>query len=159
MMTTRLAMTCAWAAVVVCGSGRAQADGTEKRDNNLEVTMTLLPEHAKGPEEITRRIELPPPKKEPAEQKDAKGPNGEQDGGSKKDNRGPPADPGAQGRSNADQAREQGREFGQAAADQARENRENAGHGAASGNGNGGGNGNNGNGGGKGPPTTPPGHP
>jgi uncharacterized membrane protein YgcG len=162
MKATRLAVTCACGAVAICALRGVEAQGTEKRDNNLDLTMTLLPEHAKGPEEITRRIELPPPRNA-TEQKDAHGPNGD----SKKDDKGPPADPGQQGRSTADQAREQGREFGQAAADQARENRENAGHGPADGNGggnsnsgNGGGNSNGGsNGGGKGPPTSPPGHP
>lgn len=157
-MATKLAITFACAAVAICASRGAEADGAEKRDN-LELTMTLLPEHAKGPEEITRRIELPPPKP-PAEQKDAQAPNGDQDGDLKKDDKGPPAGKGEQGHSNADQAREQGREFGQNAAEQARENRENAGHSGD----NGGGNGNNGNGGGnngggKGPPTSPPGHP
>src|SRR5262252_105673 len=111
MVATKLATICVCAATAICAVRGAEAQGTEKRDNNLDLTMTLLPEHAKGPEDITRRIELPPPRP-PAEPKDAHGPNGDQDGDSKKDDKGPPAQQGDQSHSNADQAREQGRDFG-----------------------------------------------
>jgi hypothetical protein len=150
-MSTRFTVTCAIAALALCAAATAGAQPPEKPDQkpaderpagNLDLTMTLLPEHAKGPEEITRRIELPPPK--------ASGEHG-QDDGSHKENAGQPSDPGEEGRSTAEKARELGREFGQSAAENARENRDNAAHG---GNGNGGGNG-----GGQGPPSSPPGHP
>ncbi|HET7130896.1 MAG TPA: hypothetical protein VFJ95_01555 [Gammaproteobacteria bacterium] len=87
----------------------------------LDVTMVLLPEHATGPKDITRRIELPPAK-----------------GSENADNRGRPEDRGnaagppegaGEGRDTAEQARERGREFGQQISEQARENREQAGHG------------------------------
>jgi hypothetical protein len=146
-MAARLALTGALAALAICSARAADAQTPEKkRPDSLDVTMTLLPEHAKGPEEITRRIELPRPS-QTGERKDGQA---EGAGGANKDDKGPPADPGEQGRANADQARERGREFGQEVAEQARENRENAGHGNS---------GNNGNGGGKGPPAAPPGHP
>ena len=75
----------------------------------LEVTIRLLPENAVGPEDITRRIELPPAvaaadrEERPAD--------------------GPP--PGAEngrgaGRDIAAEARERGRECGQEVAEQAR---------------------------------------
>jgi hypothetical protein len=139
------------AALAICAAGSAGAQTPAKRPDSLDVTMTLLPEHSKGPEEITRRIALPSPPPQTGVHKDGQA---EGAGGAKKDDKGPPADPGEQGRSNADQARERGRDFGQEVAEQARENRENAGHGNSGNNGNGGGNG-----GGKGPPATPPGHP
>jgi len=150
-MAVRLAVTGAIAALAICTAYTAAAQTAEKRPASLDVTMTLLPEHAKGPDEITRRIELPRPK-DAGEHKDA-APDTDPNG-SHKDDKGPPSDPGEQGHSKADQARERGRDFGQEVAEQARENRENAGHGNAGNNGNGGGNG-----GGKGPPVTPPGHP
>jgi hypothetical protein len=144
-MSARFATLCAIAALALCAAVTAGAQPPEKPADkkpagNLDLTMTLLPEHAKGPEEITRRIELPPPQ--------ASGEHG-QDDGSHKEDAGRPADPGEQGRATADQARELGREFGQERAAEARENRDNAAHG-----GNGAGNG-----GGQGPPISPPGHP
>jgi hypothetical protein len=151
-MSTRLAVTCTIAALMICAAPTARAQSQEKRADNLDLTMTLLPEHAKGPEEITKRIELPRPKGA-GEHKDDR-PDGDKSDGPRKDDKGPPPDPGEQGRATADQARERGREFGQDVAEQARENRENAGHGAGGDNG-----GNNGGGGGKGPPASPPGRP
>jgi hypothetical protein len=147
-MSTRFVVTCTIAALALCAASTAGAQSQEKRADNLDLTMKLLPEHAKGPEEITKRIELPRPAGT-GERKDDR-PDGDQNG-SHKDDKGPPSDPGEQGRSTAEQARERGREFGQDVAEQARENREIAGHGAGSGNGNGGNNG-----GGKGPPASPP---
>jgi hypothetical protein len=89
-----------------------QAEG----DAALEVTIRLLPENAVGPEEISRRIELPAaaafptPPEQPA---DGPPPGAENGGGA--------------GLDIAAEARERGREFGQEVAEQARENRENAG--------------------------------
>ena len=148
-MPTRFALTCTIAALAICAAPAAFAQSEVKRADNLDLTMKLLPEHATGPEEITKRIDLP----RPAGTGESKDQN---DSDKNKDNdkadKGPPSDPGDQGRSTAEQARERGLEFGQEAAEQARENRENAGHGTS-----GGGD----NGGGKGPPSPPPppGHP
>ena len=92
----------------------------EKGESNLDVTIRLLPENAVGPEDITRRIELPPAAARPTP------PRAEPD-----DSARPPADDKEKekGRADeaADQARERGREVGKETADQARENRENAG--------------------------------
>ena len=92
----------------------------EKRENNLDVTIRLLPENAVGPEDITRRIELPPAAARPtpprAEGDDAAQPPADD----KEKNKG-------RGDDIADQARERGRDFGQETAEQARGNRENAG--------------------------------
>jgi hypothetical protein len=93
----------------------------EKSESNLDVTIRLLPENAVGPEDITRRIELPPAAARPTP------PRAEPD-----DKPQPPADDKEKenkGRADeaADEARERGREFGQETAEQARGNRENAG--------------------------------
>jgi RNA processing factor Prp31 len=92
----------------------------EKSESNLDVTIRLLPENAVGPEDITRRIELPPAAARPTP------PGAEPD-----DTAQPPADDKEKekGRADeaADEARERGREFGQETAEQARGNRENAG--------------------------------
>jgi len=139
MNPSKFAASCALAAALVLTlAAHAQAPG--KPADNLDVTMTLLPEHAKGPEDITRRITLPPPANPDAGRRADK-PDSHDDGKS------PPASPGpqGQGRDTADEARERGREFGQDVSEQSRENRENAGRGHDNGNGNAGG-GNNGNG-------------
>lgn len=92
----------------------------ETSESNLDVTIRLLPENAVGPEDITRRIELPPAAARPTP------PRAEPD-----DTAQPPADDKEKekGRADeaADQARERGREFGQETAEQARGNRETAG--------------------------------
>jgi hypothetical protein len=106
-------MVCVAFTVAAAASAYAQEPAVE---TNLDVTIRLLPENAVGPQDITRRIELPPavavaaPPEQPTE--------------------GPP--PGAdngqgQGLDVATEARQRGREFGQERAEQARENRENAG--------------------------------
>lgn len=103
---------------IVCAAllgASASSGGAQEAavDAALEVTIRLLPENAVGrPDEITRRIELPP----------AARPESPTDG----------APPGARnglgaGLDTATEARERGREFGQEIAEQARENRENAG--------------------------------
>lgn len=166
MKASKLTTICALAACVLAAHGvRAQA--ADKRDDNLDLTMTLLPEHAKGPEDVTKRIALPPPVSADASKDDPGAGKSGHDSGD--EGKGPPADSAEQGRDNADQARERGRDFGQNVAEQARENRENAGRGndpdkpgnGAGGNGNGNGAGGNGNGGGtpSGPPASPPGKP
>ena len=48
--------TCAALIAAVTLAGQSQ----EPDESSLEVTIRLLPENAVGPEEITRRIELPP---------------------------------------------------------------------------------------------------
>lgn len=87
-------------------------------ESNLDVTIRLLPENAVGPEDITRRIELPPVAARPTP------PRAEPD-----DDAPPAEDDEQKGRGDeiADEARERGREFGQETAEQARGNRENAG--------------------------------
>ena len=108
---------CATLAVAWAAAAYAQ----EKSESNLDVTIRLLPENAVGPEDITRRIELPPAAARPTP------PRAEPDEAAQ-----PPADDKEKenkGRADeaADQARERGREVGKETADQARENRENAG--------------------------------
>jgi len=90
----------------------------EKSESNLDVTIRLLPENAVGPEDVTRRIELPPAAARPTP------PRAESD-----DEAPPPADDQEKGRGDeiSNEARERGREFGQETAEQARGNRENAG--------------------------------
>src|SRR5690349_4589531 len=92
----------------------------EKRENNLDVTIRLLPENAVGPEDITRRIELPPAAARPTP------PRAEGDDAAQ-----PPADDKEKDKGRADdaanEARERGREFGQETAEKARGNREDAG--------------------------------
>ena len=48
--------TCAALIAAIALAGQSQ----EPSESSLEVTIRLLPENAVGPEEITRRIELPP---------------------------------------------------------------------------------------------------
>src|SRR6185369_13008420 len=87
----------------------------ERASARLDITMTLLPEHAKDAREITRKIELPPPGGQPGAE-------------SKRPAELPGADHGkGEGLEKAAEARDRGRELGQDVAEQARENRENAG--------------------------------
>ena len=84
-------------------------------ETSLDVTIRLLPENAAGPEEITRRIELPPAAANPTPPRaDAA-------------DEAPPDNDRGRGDEVAGEARERGREFGQENAERARENRENAG--------------------------------
>ena len=84
-------------------------------ETSLDVTIRLLPENAAGPEEITRRIELPPAAANPTPPRaDAA-------------DEAPPDNDRGRGDEIAGEARERGREFGQETAESARENRENAG--------------------------------
>jgi len=143
-MSPRLAVTCALAALAFSGAQVARAQAPENRNGNLDLTMTLLPEHATGPEEITRRIELPRPPgaEERGSRTDADG-SGDEGKSSK-------PDASERGRETSAEARERGREFGQEAAEQAREHRENAGRGPDD---------NPGAGSGNGPPESPPDRP
>jgi len=112
MKTTLLArVTCLAVALTVAAVAQAQAPS----EPSLDVTIRLLPENAVGPEDITRRIELPPAAQ------NARPPQAA--------NPGPPAGVENPGRGDevAGEARERGREFGQEVAEQARGNRENAG--------------------------------
>jgi hypothetical protein len=99
------------------------SDAQEADTGNLDVTMTLLPENAVGPEEITRRIELP--SAPPAEREAAgAGADGEPER--------PDVLPGLEngrgaGLDTAVEARERGRAFGQEVAEAARESRDDAG--------------------------------
>jgi hypothetical protein len=127
------------AGVALASALAAVAHAQPASDASLEVTIRLLPENAVGPQEITRRIELPPAAvtEAPQDRADGSRPDPERD---RADGRepGPRVEPEAgggeareqargQGRDVATDARERGREAGREAADQARENRENAG--------------------------------
>jgi hypothetical protein len=104
---------CAVLVAAIAGVGHSQ----ETRDASLEVTIRLLPENAARPDEITRRIELPPAAANPA----APPARPAEDAPAGDDNNN------GRGREVAEEARERGRDFGQEVAEQARENRENAG--------------------------------
>ena len=95
-------------------AGAVAARRRNQAKSSLEVTIRLLPENAVGPEEITRRIELPPAAATRAAARGA-----EPDEAPADDNRGRDDEA-------APEARERGREAGQEAEEQ-RENRENAG--------------------------------
>jgi hypothetical protein len=114
MSMTRMARG-VFVAVAVAGAVSAYAQ-EPAAETNLDVTIRLLPENAVGPQDITRRIELPPAVAAAARpEQPTEGP--------------PPGADNGQGRGLdvATEARERGREFGQERAEQARENRENAG--------------------------------
>jgi len=117
-LNTTLVARALCAALAVAWAVAAYAQ--EKRENNLDVTIRLLPENAVGPEDITRRIELPPAAARPTP------PRAEGDEAAQ-----PPADDKEKDKGRADEAaddaRERGRDFGQETAEQARGNRENAG--------------------------------
>jgi hypothetical protein len=102
------------AALAMAGGVAAYAQ--EDADASLEVTIRLLPENAVGPEELTRRIELPPAA--------ATVPRAAPDAGNAPGQRN--ENPG-RGAEISNEARERGREFGQEVSEQARGNRENAG--------------------------------
>jgi hypothetical protein len=110
-----------WPALALAlASTPLHAQENERAVEQLEITMTLLPEQAENASQVIQRIiELPPPPATPT------GENG----------RGAEDAPGAErgrgeGLETAAEARERGREFGQSVAADARENRENAGRGA-----------------------------
>ena len=122
----------------------AHAQAQAPSDTSLEVTIRLLPENAVGPEEITRRIELPPLPVAPAERQDAapnerrtappgaeRGPDAERGADSQRGpaaERGPDADERrGRGQDIARDARERGRDVSRDVEQEARDNRENAG--------------------------------
>jgi hypothetical protein len=93
-------------------AGGVAAHAQPPGDTNLDVTIRLLPENAVGPDEITRRIELPPaaanatpPRADAADEA-------------------PPDNERGRGDEVSSEARERGREFGQEVSEQARQNRE-----------------------------------
>jgi hypothetical protein len=106
--------------VALAGAWVVASYAQEKRENNLDVTIRLLPENAVGPEDITRRIELPPAAARPTP------PRAEGDDAARA-----PADDKENEKRRADEAgneaRERGRDFGQETAEKARGNREDAG--------------------------------
>jgi hypothetical protein len=102
--TIRVAAIGAVAALVVHAGAAAQERPSPA--DNLDLTMVLLPENAVGPEEVTRRIELPPAAA-PAERGRDRQPSGT-----------------GNGRETAEEARERGRDFGREVSEKARENRE-----------------------------------
>jgi hypothetical protein len=135
MTSSRLVNALAIGTIALGAAVVARAQAPEKRDDNLDLTMTLLPEHATGPEEITRHGEGKGPSEDRAKQ-----------GARENEANGPPENPAEHGRETSSEARERGREAGQDVAEHARDDRENAGRG-------------NGNGNGNGPPEAPPGKP
>jgi len=101
--------------VALAMAGSVAVHAQAPSDSNLDVTIRLLPENAVGPEDITRRITLPPSAANPAPPRaDAA------DGALPDSNNG-------RGEEVSSEARERGREFGQEVSERARENRENAG--------------------------------
>jgi hypothetical protein len=104
--------------VALAMAGGVAARAQDAGDANLDVTIRLLPENAVGPEDITRRIELPPAASRPTPPRAESDDEAAPPGNDKEKDRGDDA---------ADEARERGREFGQETAEQARGNRENAG--------------------------------
>jgi hypothetical protein len=101
--------------MLVALAGAAAAHAQPPSETSLDVTIRLLPENAVGPDEITRRIELPPAAEaaRPSQAAEAGPPTGGEGPG--------------RGEEVSSEARERGREFGQEVAEQARENRETAG--------------------------------
>lgn len=118
------------AALLACVFGiadGARAEDAEDPDageeqplpDDLELTMTLMPEDAVLPEAVTRTIELPPAASDTAAKAGA--------GGRSRANE---AQKGReQGLDTAAEARDKGRDLGEDMAEQARENREDAGRG------------------------------
>ena len=106
--------------VALAMAGGVAAYAQAPSDSNLDVTIRLLPENAVGPEDITRRIQLPPA---------AANPTPPRPESNDRDEAAPPGQEKEKDRSEeaADEARERGREAGKETADQARGNRENAG--------------------------------
>jgi hypothetical protein len=104
--------------VALAMAGGVAAHAQDAGDANLDVTIRLLPENAVGPEDLTRRIELPPAAARPTPPRAESDDEAAPPGNDKEKDRGDDA---------ADEARERGREFGQETAEQARGNRENAG--------------------------------
>jgi hypothetical protein len=104
--------------VALAMAGGVAARAQDAGEANLDVTIRLLPENAVGPEDITRRIQLPPAAARPTPPRAESDDEAAPPGNDKEKDRGDDA---------ADEARERGREFGQETAEQARGNRENAG--------------------------------
>jgi hypothetical protein len=95
---------------LIASAVSAQAPPAGSRDD-LDVTMRVIVDpNAKVPDEIVHKIPLP----KPGQPAGAPPPKGK------------PDDPGAKGKSNSAEARDQGREFGQQTADQARQRSEEA---------------------------------
>lgn len=92
----------------------------EPLPEDLELTMTLMPEGANLPEAVTRTIELPPPAS--TRNGAAASADGIARANEARESR-------EQGLDTAAEAREKGRELGEEMAEQARENREDAGRG------------------------------
>jgi len=109
----RLIARAIWTALAMAGTVAVHAQ--EASETSLEVTIRLLPENAVGPEEVTRRIELPPAAANPVPPR------------AEATDDAPPENERGRGDEISREARERGREFGQETAEQARENRENAG--------------------------------
>ncbi len=144
------------AALVLCaGAAYGQPPAAGPAEGNLDVTMTLLPQNATGPEDVTRVIELPAGVRERKAHADAAAAGGHPDaagqaaspargpGGGDRVPQGKAAAPrGAQPPSAAaldaaEGARELGSDVGRALTDQAQENREARGRGRGAGTGGG----------------------
>lgn len=105
-----------------CGTAAAQVESVDESiEEELELTMTLMPEGADRPDVITKSIELPPAASSRGAEASEKG---RETANGARQNR-------QAGFDTASEARERGREFGEAMAEQARENREDAGRGNA----------------------------
>jgi len=88
--------------------------------DDLDVTMRVIVDpNAKVPDEIVRKIQLPKPATTAT-------PSDKANESGKPDDKGKPSDPGSQGKSNAPDARGQGREFGQQVSEDAKQRSEEA---------------------------------
>jgi hypothetical protein len=110
-LVAMLALASLW-----CGS---PAVAQEKGADNLELTMTLLPETATVPDAVTKTIELPAPASEQAGEHSASGTATANQSRERRE----------AGLDTAAAAREQGRQFGQDMAAEAQQNREDHAHG------------------------------
>lgn len=111
-----LARTLTIITVAGLGLGADWTFAQDAPDEDLEITMTLMPEDGDLPDAVTRELTLPV---FPEGDENADDPIPSQQG----------VDNSANGLTTANQAREEGREFGREAAAAAQDNRENLGRG------------------------------
>lgn len=112
-------LTMLLAATVAAGPVAAQS--ATAPDDELELTMTLLPESATEPDAVTKNIELPAPASDQGVAKSADGTANANQAHEGRDS----------GLANAAEAQERGRDIGQTIAAEAHDNREDQGRGNA----------------------------
>lgn len=114
-MKVRKTLTAFSALAFALGAGAAVAQDGDDGTDDLELTMTLMPEDAELPDAVTRELELP------------RYAEGENEGEYIPSAQG--VEHGTQGLDTANLAREDGRAFGEAAREAAQDNREEFGQG------------------------------